>query len=168
VLGRVLEGARDRPARPRDSVKIVVEGAFCEQPPLALIEAVEAAGCEIRDDDMIVGWRLFDRAIEPDGDPLLALARAYISAGAYTSVRHDRDHPRTEGLLRRVEHAGADAVLFAPAKFCEPALFDYVLFRRTLDEAGIPHLKLEFEEKMWTFDTPRTEVETFAESMLFD
>ena len=39
---------------------------------------------------------------------------------------------------------------------------------RLLDERGIPHLKLEFEEKMWTFDRLRNEVETFTESMLFD
>ena len=86
----------------------------------------------------------------------------------YTSVRHDRDRPRTEGLLQRVTNAGAEAVLFAPAKFCEPALLDYVLFRRKLEEKGVQHLKVEFEEKMWTFEATRTEVETFAESMLFD
>jgi hypothetical protein len=37
-----------------------------------------------------------------------------------------------------------------------------------LEKEGIPHLCLEFEEKMWIFDKARTEVETFVESMLFD
>ena len=83
-------------------------------------------------------------------------------------LRYDAKNPRTEGLLRRIERSGADAVVFTPAKFCEPALLDYVLFRQKLDERNIPHLKLEFEEKMWTFEATRTEVETFAESMLFD
>ncbi len=67
-----------------------------------------------------------------------------------------------------MKDAGAEAVLFASAKFCEPALLDYVLFRQKLEEAGVPHLKIEFEEKMWTFESARTEVETFAESMLFE
>jgi benzoyl-CoA reductase/2-hydroxyglutaryl-CoA dehydratase subunit BcrC/BadD/HgdB len=70
--------------------------------------------------------------------------------------------------MQRMKDAGAEAVLFAPAKFCEPALLDYVLFRRRLEEANVPHLKVEFEEKMWTFEAARNEVETFAESMLFD
>jgi benzoyl-CoA reductase/2-hydroxyglutaryl-CoA dehydratase subunit BcrC/BadD/HgdB len=96
------------------------------------------------------------------------LAKAYLQGSVYKSVRHDRDRPRTEGLLQRVREAGAEAVLFLPAKFCEPALLDYVLFRQRLDEAGYPHLKIEFEEKMWTFENTRTEVETFAESMLFE
>ena len=54
------------------------------------------------------------------------------------------------------------------AKFCEPAYFDYVLFKRELEAAGIPHLLLEFEEKAFTFERLRSEVETFVESLLFD
>jgi benzoyl-CoA reductase subunit C len=168
VLERFLGEVRARSVTPRDTVRVVLEGSFCEQPPLDLIDAIEAAGCQIMDDDLVVGWRLFKGDIPESGDPMESLARAYIADTMYTSVRYDRDNPRTTGLLRRVKAAGADAVIFSAAKFCEPALLDYVLFRRTLDEAGIPHLKLEFEEKMWTFDRLRTEVETFTESMLFD
>ena len=46
-------------------------------------------------------------------------------------------------------------------------LFDYALYRKAFDEQSIPHLYLEFEEKMWLYDRIRTEVETFVESMLF-
>ena len=116
---------------------------------------------------MIVGWRLFVQDVEGNGDPLGALADAYLHHSVYTSVRHDGGQ-RMQGLLNRVQQCGAEAVLFMPAKFCEPALLDYVLFRKALDDAKLPHLKLEFEEKMWTFEAPRTEVETFAESMLFE
>ena len=70
--------------------------------------------------------------------------------------------------LEIVRRARADAVVFTPAKFCEPALFDYVLMKQGLERAGIPHLLVEFEEKMWTFERTRNEIETFVESMLFD
>jgi len=152
----------------RDGVRVVIEGAFCELPPVGLLEVIEAGGCLVQDDDTMIGWRLFADDIHADGDPLAALSNAYLRDSAYTSVRHDRDRPRTDGLLQRMKAAGAEAALFASAKFCEPALLDYVLFRRKLEEAGIPHLKIEFEEKMWTFEAARTEIETFAESMLFD
>lgn len=168
LLDEFMKQVRESKARPRDSVNVVVEGAFCEQPPIGLVEVIEAAGCNIKDDDMLIGWRLIDGDVCVDGDPVAALADMYLSGSGYTSVRHDRDHPRSEQLVRRMQRAGADAVIFAPAKFCEPALLDYVLFRKQLDEAEIPHLKLEFEEKMWTFEATRNEVETFAESMLFD
>lgn len=168
MLEEVLSGAKARKPVVRDTVRVVLEGSFCEQPPIELIDAIEAAGCQIVDDDLVVGWRLLKADVPTTGDPLANLAEAYIAGSLYTSVRFDSGQPRTTGLLRRTEAAGASAVVFAAAKFCEPALLDYVLFRKTLDEREVPHLKLEFEEKMWTFDRLRTEVETFTESMLFD
>ncbi len=168
LVGPLIEDVRHRQVRPRDCVPVVLEGAFCEQPPIGLLGTIEAAGCQVRDDDLAIGWRLFTEDVVPDSDPLAALAAAYLHRSSYTSVRHDPRQPRTLGLLNRMKAGGAEAVLFAPAKFCEPALLDYVLFRRVLDDRNVPHLKLEFEEKMWTFESSRTEVETFVESMLFD
>jgi benzoyl-CoA reductase subunit C len=168
LLEELNELVKKRTVHGRDSVNVVIEGAFCEQPPLGLIEVIESAGCQIKDDDMVIGWRLFSQDVAANGKPVAALADAYLSHSVYTSVRYDSARPRTEGLLRRMKDAGAEAVIFAPAKFCEPALLDYVLFRQKLEEEDIAHLKLEFEEKMWTFEAARTEVETFSESMLFD
>lgn len=168
LLESLLDDVATRKPIARDSVRVVLEGSFCEAPPLELIEAIEAAGCQIVDDDLAIGWRIFRHDVPPEGDPVANLADAYLADSIYTSVRHDSGAPRTQGLIQRINNARADAVIFSAAKFCEPALLDYVLFRRTMDEHNIPHLKLEFEEKMWTFDRLRTEVETFTESMLFD
>lgn len=167
-LETVLNAVRQRAPVKRDTVRVVLEGSFCEAPPIDLIDAIESAGCQIVDDDLAIGWRIFDRDVSVDGDPVENLADAYLGSSAYTSVRHDSGRPRTDGLMRRVKESGAEAVVCAAAKFCEPALLDYVLFRTTLDRRDVPHLKLEFEEKMWTFDRLRNEVETFTESLLFD
>jgi len=168
MVESLLAELRDCVAVQRDTVNVVLEGAFCEAPPIDLIDAIETAGCQIMDDDLAIGWRLFSRDVSTRGDPVANLADAYLSSSAYTSVRHNNGQPRTRGLLDRVQHARADAVILASAKFCEPALFDYVLFRRALDERDVPHIKIEFEEKMWTFEKLRNEIETFTESLLFD
>jgi benzoyl-CoA reductase/2-hydroxyglutaryl-CoA dehydratase subunit BcrC/BadD/HgdB len=97
-----------------------------------------------------------------------ALAEAYVNASVYSSVRHDFRKPRWEGLAQKIHDTRADAVIFLLAKFCEPAYFDYVPFKQQVDEMGIPHLALEFEEKLFTFERLRTEVETFVESLVFD
>jgi len=167
-LEQVLDLLPARQGRPKDRVRVVIESAFCEQPPLDLLQVVEDAGCYIVDDDLLTGWRWFVEDVPEDLSPLRALAESYIRRSVYSSVRHDGPRPRTAGLVEKVRRAGAQAVIFMPAKFCEPALFDYPLFRVALEEAGIPHLVVEFEEKMWTFERTRNELETFVESMLFD
>lgn len=168
ILKEALTDIRQRNERPKDRIRVVLEGSFCEQPPLELIEGLEAAGCYILDDDFLLGWRLFSEDITLEGDPMRNLARAYIHKSVYSGVKHDTREPKSKHLIDKVKETGASAVLILVAKFCEPALFDYALYRRALEKEGIPHLYLEFEEKMWIFDKSRTEVETFVESMLFD
>jgi hypothetical protein len=66
-----------------------------------------------------------------------------------------------------VAASGAEGVIFSAAKFCEPALLDYPLMRAALARRNVPCLAFEFEEKMGTFESIRTQVETFVESILF-
>ncbi len=168
LLEDSLKQLAQRPGKPRDSIRVVVEGAFCEQPPLDLIKLVEDAGCYLVDDDFSIGRSWFTEDIPIDADPVRALAESYVNRAVYSSVRHDFRAPRWEGLAEKVKRSRADAVLFLIAKFCEPAYFDYVLFKKKLEELSVPHLLLEFEEKQFTFDRVRTEVETFVESLVFD
>ena len=167
-LDALLQGLAERTARPRDRLRVVVEGAFCEQPPLGLLEVLEEAGCYVVEDDLLLGWRWFTADVASDGDPFERLGAAYVNQSVPSSTRHDHRGHRADGLIEKVRRARADAVIFTPAKFCEPALFDYVLMKQGLERAGIPHLLVEFEEKMWTFERTRNEIETFVESMLFD
>ncbi len=167
-LGDLVAGLAARDARPRDRLRVVVEGVFCEQPPLGLLEVLEEAGCYIVEDDLLLGWRWFTADIGGEGDAFERLASAYVNRAVPSSTRHESREHRSAGLIEKVRRARADAVVFMPAKFCEPALFDYVLMKQGLERAGIPHMLVEFEEKMWTFERTRNEIETFVESMLFD
>jgi benzoyl-CoA reductase subunit C len=167
-LDTLLAELPRRQARPRDRLRVVVEGAFCEQPPLGLIDVLEEAGCYVVEDDLLLGWRWFTSDVPATGDPYLALASAYVDRAVPSSTRHEGREHRAAGLLAKVRRARADAVVFMPAKFCEPALFDYVLMKQGLEREGVPHIVIEFEEKMWTFERTRNEIETFVESMLFD
>jgi benzoyl-CoA reductase subunit C len=167
-LDTLLADLPRRDARPRDRLRVVVEGAFCEQPPLGLLEVLEEAGCYVVEDDFLLGWRWFTTDVPAAGDPFDALGAAYVNQAVPSSTRHESREHRSAGLVEKVRRSRADAVIFMPAKFCEPALFDYVLMKQGLERAGIPHLLVEFEEKMWTFERTRNEIETFVESMLFD
>ena len=168
ILKEAMPQLRQRSEKPKDRIRVVLEGSFCEQPPIELLDGLESAGCYILDDDILIGWRWFSDDISLEGDPMRNLAGAYLNHSVYSGVKHDTREPKAKHLIDKFKETGAGAVLILAAKFCEPALFDYALYKRALEKEGIPHLCLEFEEKMWIFDKARTEVETFVESMLFD
>jgi len=168
VLEDAIEQLSSRGGKPKDRARVVIVGSFCEQPPLDLIASIESAGCYIMDDDFLLGRRFFTEDVGAGpGDPFERLAEAYVRRSVDASVKHDLGHSKAQALVARAHAHRADAVVVLTAKFCEPALFDYVLYRQALQEAHVPHVFLEFEEKMWLFDKIKTEIETFVESLLF-
>jgi benzoyl-CoA reductase subunit C len=167
ILRAALAEIPNREGRRQDRVRVVFEGGFCEQPPLDMLQLIEEA-CYIVDDDLLIGMRWIVDDVSETGDPLHALAEAYLEHSTYSCVQHDDRKPKEEMLLRRVEESGAQAVILAAAKMCEPGLDEQVAYQKTLEERKIPFLLLDFEEKMTAFERMRMEVETFVESILFE
>lgn len=167
LLRRVLDLLPQRPGKRQDKIRVVFEGGYCEQPPADLLAVIQDA-CYIVDDDLLIGLRWLTGDVPTGGEPLANLARAYLDGSSYSPVQHDPRKPKSEMLLRRIREADAEAAIVAAPKMCEPGLEEQVNHIRALEAAGIPHLVLEFEEKMTVFEQMRMEIETFAESLLLD
>lgn len=151
----------------QDKIRVIVEGGFCEQPPLDLLRAI-ARSCYVVDDDLLIGLRWIVDDVPADGDPLLALAESYIERSAHSPVQHDLRKPKERMLLERIESSGAQAAILMAAKMCEPGLEELVVHTRALDQRGIRYFVSEFEENMSSFDQLEIQLETFVENLLFD
>jgi benzoyl-CoA reductase subunit C len=167
LLRTVLPMIRGRAAKQQDKIRVVFEGGFCEQPPLDLIRAI-GRSCYLVDDDLMIGLRWILEDVPTEGDPLLALAKAYLDQSSYSPVQHDLRKPKEKMLLERIKSSGAEAVIVTAAKMCEPGLEEQVPYTRALDQKDIPYFISEFEEKMTSFDHLEIQLETFVENLLFD
>jgi benzoyl-CoA reductase subunit C len=167
ILRQALAEIPGRDGRRQDRVRVIFEGGFCEQPPLDMLQLIEEA-CYIVDDDLLIGMRWIVDDVDETGDPLHALAQSYLERSTYSCVQHDDTKVKEEMLLRRFDESGAEAVILAAAKMCEPGLDEQVAYQKALERRKIPFLLLDFEEKMTAFERMRMEVETFVESILFD
>lgn len=167
LLSAVLPQIRERTIKKQDRIRLVFEGGFCEQPPLDLIRMLGRT-CYVVDDDFLIGLRWILEDIDATGDPLAELAEAYLEKSSYSPVQHDNRKPKERMLLDRITAAGADAVIIASAKMCEPGLEEQVAYTGALDEQKIPYFVTEFEENMTSFDNLELQVETFLENLLFD
>ena len=166
LLAGLLPAIATRTARARDKIRVVFERGFCEQPPLDLLSMI-AQSCDVVDDDILVALRWLTSDVRTDGDPLAALAHAYLEQSGWSPVQHDLRKPKEEMLLARIRNARAEAAIIAAAKMCEPGLDEQVAYTRALDAAGIPYFVTEFEEKMSGFDQLQLQLETFVEGILF-
>ncbi len=167
LLRAVLPLIEQRPAPRRDKVRVILEGGFCEQPPLDLLRAI-GRSCYVVDDDLLVGLRWLVADVPTDGDPWRALAHAYVEHSAHSPVQHDLRKPKERMLTERLERSGAEAAILLAAKMCEPGLEELVVHTRTLDQRSVPYFVSEFEENMTDFDQLEIQLETFVENLLFD
>ena len=167
LLSAALRLLPARHVRPMDKPRVVFLGGFCEQPPLEMIETIEDV-CFIVDDDLLIGQRWITEDVPEEGDPVWALAESFIQRSAASPVQYDARKRKEDVLMGMLQDARAEAAIISAAKCCEPGLDDQLALSRWLDQRKIPYLILEFEEKMTSFEQMAMQVETFAESLLFE
>jgi benzoyl-CoA reductase subunit C len=165
-MEQYLAATEDSAVPLRDRARVIVVGAFCEQPPLGLVKTIERAGCSIVDDDFLIGNRLFGDDVSVDGDPVVALAGAFLRNARATSTIYEPDpDAKRELMRRRVEGARADGIVFASASFCDPALLDRPMLRAGAEASGIPCIAFQFAENTGQFQQFREQAGTFADSI---
>lgn len=167
LVREFVAAARQRAPRVYDNVRVLVRGSFCEQPPLGLIKTLEAAGCDIVDDDFQLGLRYIEGDIEcgPNDDPMRAIAMAFLRRGQATASRYIADEEKGAALIKSVREVEAEGVIFAAASFCDPALLDQPMLEAALDRAKIPHTSLKFAENTGQFQVIREQAGAFSDAV---
>ena len=135
-LVREYIAAADAMPRPkRDNARIVLTGAFCEQPPLGLIKSIEMAGCYIVDDDFMLVTRWLLDEVPADANPLDELSKAFLHRSATTAAKYETTkEEKGVFLLKQVKTRGAEGVIFAAPSFCDPALLERPMLQDVLEK----------------------------------
>ncbi|MGA9350305.1 MAG: 2-hydroxyacyl-CoA dehydratase family protein [Anaerolineae bacterium] len=148
------------PHKPRfKGPRLILVGAVLDDP--VVLNIIEQLGARIVGDDLCTGSRYFAQPVEADGDPIAALADRYLNRLPCPAKYHP-DHEQGEHLLKLVNEAKADGVVFVLQKFCDPHAFDYAIVKKKLDAAAVPHLRLEIEHAP-AADQWRTRLQAFLE-----
>jgi benzoyl-CoA reductase subunit C len=161
-----LEGVDADRRRPRDNSRVVIAGAFCEQPPLGLIKSIEKAGCYVVDDDFLLGNRFMTHDVPLVGDPLRNLAEGFARNDMKTSILFEADPEGKRNLMKqRTAEANADGVIFATPSFCDPALLDQPMLRAGAERACLPCIAFKYAENTGQFQQFREQAGTFSDSL---
>ncbi len=156
--------AEERPRR--DNSRVVVTGAFCEQPPLNLIKSIELSGCYIVDDDFMLVNRWEQSDVSQEGDPVANLAAAYLHNSANTSAKYEPDvEQKGLYLVDAVKRSRAEGVIFASPSFCDPALLERPMLQRVLAAHDIPFIAFKYAENSGQMQPIREQAGTFADSI---
>ncbi|RJP24012.1 MAG: benzoyl-CoA reductase subunit C [Deltaproteobacteria bacterium] len=167
ALMREYLAAAEREERPmRDNCRVILTGAFCEQPPLNLIKSLEISGCYIVDDDLMLVSRWLLGDVPTDGDPIGNLSKAFLHRSAQTAAKYEPDMAlKGSYLIDAIRTRGADGVIFAAPSFCDPALLDQPMMISRLEALKIPYLTMQYAENSGQMQPIREQSGTFADSI---
>ena len=167
LLMREYLAAAEAANRPlRDNCRVVLTGAFCEQPPLSLIKSLEMSGCYIVDDDLMLVTRWLLEDVPTEGDPIENLSRAFLFHSAETAAKYEPDVTKKGSyLIDSVRKRKADGVIFAAPSFCDPALLDKPMIISRIEPLGIPYIHIQYAENSSQMQPIREQSGTFADSI---
>jgi benzoyl-CoA reductase subunit C len=167
VLVREYLAETDRQERPRrDNARVVLTGAFCEQPPIGLIKSIEMAGCYVVEDDFMLAMRWLLDDVPVTGDPLDELSKAFLHRSASTASKYDeKKAQKGQFLLQQVKRNGAEGVIFAAPSFCDPALLERPMLQDVLARHKVPYTAFKYAENTGQMAPIREQAGTFADSI---
>jgi benzoyl-CoA reductase/2-hydroxyglutaryl-CoA dehydratase subunit BcrC/BadD/HgdB len=151
---------QETPAAESPSKRLVLSGGLCSLPDI--YQVIEEAGGAVVWDDLCTGARSLEGELPLTGDTIAAIAGRYLER-VVCPAKHAGLTGRGDALLETVRRVGADGVVFVFLKFCDPHGFDYPYLKSMLDEAGIPSMLFEIEDRLPAEGQLRTRVEAFLE-----
>ena len=163
LVWALMEAVRAAEPQPWTGKKVVVTGILLE--PNGLLEIFDRLGLAIVADDLAQESRQI-RVDVPDGDeaPLYRLAKVWQNMYG-CSVATDPQKQRGPMLLDMVRKTGADAVVVAMMKFCDPEEWDYPIYYKQFEAQGVRSLMIEVDQESTSFEQLHTRLQSLVETL---
>jgi len=149
----------------KKNVRLILSGNFCKPIQGELLDLMEETGGMVVDDDLYMGSRYYATLVKEEGDPLEALADAYMYRVPPCPTRYNPDNDWGEYLTDMARTSSAKAVITLVVKFCEPHLYYYRLVQKKLGEAGIAELMIETAAEEAQLPKIKTKLQAFVEML---
>ena len=163
LVKQLMEAVRAAEPQPWTGKKVVVTGILLE--PNGLLELFDQLGLAIVADDLAQESRQI-RVDVPEGDeaPLYRLARVWQKMYG-CSVATDIQKQRGPMLLDMVRKTGADAIVVAMMKFCDPEEWDYPIYYKQFEAQGVRNLMIEVDQESTSFEQIHTRIQSLVETL---
>ena len=161
ILSELNDELRAIPDEECSGPKIMVSGILSDSKNL--LGLFEKYNFTIVEDDVAHQTRGFRIDVPDCGDPMAALAKHFANQDYDTILYDPGIDERPKFVANTAKKAGADGVLILMMQFCDPEEIEYPSLKKALDEQGIPHLLLGYDQQMQNFAQANTQLQAFAD-----
>ena len=158
----ITEELRSLPESDFDGIRVVVTGVLMDAPEL--LKAFDDTGVAVVADDLAQESRQFRVRNGTGGTALQRMAERVANRDG-CSFLYDYDKKKGPMLIDLVKKNHADGLIVCMLKFCEAEEFDYPIYKAEFEQADIPLLYFEINQKVDTAEQIRTRLQSFREML---
>jgi benzoyl-CoA reductase subunit C len=159
LLERLLGQIENRNDMPKSGTRLLVSGSVMDN--VEMIKIIEGTGANVVADDLCTGSRYFWDLVNPNTEPLHAIANRYLDKIPCPFTVHSGD--RFKHTLETAKEYDVEGAIIFILKFCDTHLFDAPILVEELKKQGLPVLCLEWEHAMSGIAQLKTRIEAFVE-----
>lgn len=159
----IIAGLNAEEKKPFAGNRVVATGLLAE--PVELLDIFEENQVAFAADDLAQESRQFRTPGRSQGSFFEKMAGRICDQKGDTFL-YEEEKTRGQMLINLVREKKADAVVIFMMKFCDPEEFDYPIYKKELEAAGIPMLYLEIDQQIDSFEQIRTRVQSFTEMLI--
>ena len=159
----IIAGLNAEEKKPFAGNRVVATGLLAE--PVELLDIFEENQVAFAADDLAQESRQFRTPGRSQGSFFEKMAGRICDQKGDTFL-YEEEKTRGQMLIDLVREKKADAVVIFMMKFCDPEEFDYPIYKKELEAAGIPMLYLEIDQQIDSFEQIRTRVQSFTEMLI--
>lgn len=145
ALAKLLDQIKTNPKTvgQNNGTRLMILGS--EDDDIAFIRMIESAGGTVVVDEHCIGTRYFWNNVSEGDDALQAIATRYCERPECPSKDWNHQRSRTSHILKLAQDYRVKGAILIQQKFCDPHELDIPAITKTLNEAGIKTLFLEFD-----------------------
>jgi benzoyl-CoA reductase subunit C len=161
VLARLLDDLRTIEPVPVQGPRILVSGSQLDSP--VLLDMIDEEGGVVVAEDLCTSSRYFWHPVPAAYEPFEALYRQFDQRPVCACL-----HPaeaRFQFLTELIETFRVEAIVYFNIKYCHPFLYEAPIFKKRLEERGLPSIVLEVGHDHSGHGQLRTRLQAFIETL---
>ena len=159
-LKAIIEGLKALPKEKEFEKKVVLTGLIAEPDPF--LDLLIENEFQVVGDDLAQESRQFRTQYREGLDPIDKIVYRFVDQDGCAFL-YDAHKSRGSKIINLVNETNAKGVIVTMMKFCDPEEFDYPIYKKELENAGIKHCYVELEQNIEGYENIRTRVQSFAE-----
>jgi benzoyl-CoA reductase/2-hydroxyglutaryl-CoA dehydratase subunit BcrC/BadD/HgdB len=163
-IKKIIDGLYKEEKKPFRGTKVIATGLLSE--PVEILDIFDDNNIALVGDDLAQESRQWRTIVKDNSEGVWKKMVSRIADQRGDTFFYEYMKSRGDRLIEMVKDKSADGVVVFMMKFCDPEEYDYPIYKKEVEAAGIPILYLELDQQITSYEQIRTRIQSYSEMLM--